>query len=261
MKTIVVVDNEKKITIEESDEFLLEVGLDSQVIVEYLGEQNIEVKLNVKINDNVNSTIVYLNHCNADIDCVEEYHVGENANLVLAYSEFNLNKVKHRTVVHLEKEGATAKVQSATVCGAEMVYDIHCIHEAPYTEALMKNYGIVLRNAKCEMMVTGNILKGMYQSKSHQTSRLLTFDEKPNVVCLPVLKIDENDVEASHALSLGKPDENQLYYMLSRGLSKKEAIKLIAIGYLMPIIDVIEDENVKVQLEKEIEQKVLLCEI
>ena len=261
MKKIIVTSKEKKIVIANSSEYLVEVTSDSQIIVEYVGDRKLEVKLELLVNDDVKTTIVFLNHSLAKLECEEKYLVGENATLVLAYAELNLNKVKHKTAVHLQGKGAQAKVQSATVCGGEIDYDILCEHEASYTEALMQNYGIVLKKAKCEMVVTGSILKGMRQSKSHQTTRLLTFDEKPNIVCLPILKIDENDVEASHALSLGKPDENQLYYMSSRGLSKEEAIRLIAVGYLMPIIDVIEDEDVRKQLIKEIEQKVQLCEI
>ena len=261
MEKIVVVSNEKKIAIASSSDYLIEVNSDSQIMVEYVSEKDIKVKLEVKVANDVNATIFCLNHSLAKIDCVESYQVGENATLVLAYVEFNLNKVKHETKVHLKNKGAKAKVQSATVCGDEINYNITCQHEAPYTEALLQNYGIVLKDSKCDMVVTGNILKGMYQSKSHQTSRLLTFDEKPKVVCLPILKIDENDVEASHALSLGRPDENQLYYMLSRGLSKKDAIRLMAIGYLMPIVDIIENEDVKKRLVEEIEQKVQLCEI
>ena len=261
MEKIVVTNNEKRIVIASSNEYLIEVNSNSQIMVEYAGEKNIKVKLVVNVANDVNTTIICLNHSSAMIDCVESYRVGENANLVLAYIEFNLNKVKHETKVHLKNKGAKAKVQSATVSGDEINYNIVCLHEAPYTEALMQNYGIVLKEAKCDMVVTGSILKGMYQSKSHQTSRLLTFDEKPKVVCLPILEIDENDVEASHALSLGRPDENQLYYMLSRGLSRKEAIRLMAIGYLMPIVDIIENKDVKQHLVEEIEQKVQLCGI
>ena len=57
--------------------------------------------------------------------------------------------------------------------------------------------------------------------------------------------IDENDVEASHATSVGSVDENQLFYMQTRGLTKKEVLSLIAVGYLSFITDVIDDEDLK----------------
>ena len=71
-----------------------------------------------------------------------------------------------------------------------------------------------------------------------------------------MLLIDENDVEASHATSLGQPDENQLYYMQSRGLSRQSAMELITLGYLLPIASKIQNEKLRDILEKQIELKV-----
>ena len=51
---------------------------------------------------------------------------------------------------------------------------------------------------------------------------------------LPVLNIDENDVEASHSLASGTIDEEILFYMNSRGMDKKDALNLILRSYLMP---------------------------
>ena len=74
------------------------------------------------------------------------------------------------------------------------------------------------------------------------------------------LMIDENDVQASHAMSIGRVDEDQLYYMMSRGLSVQQCTSLISTGYLMPITKVIENEELRNMLAEEMERKIAeLC--
>ena len=70
------------------------------------------------------------------------------------------------------------------------------------------------------------------------------------------LLIDENDVQASHATTLGRVDEDQLYYMQSRGLTQKQCTSLISTGYLMPVTRFIEDETLKTKLQEEMERKI-----
>ena len=106
------------------------------------------------------------------------------------------------------------------------------------------------------MVVKNTIVKGANGSSTHQTSRLLTYDKTSVGKILPVLYIYDNDVAASHAASLGQPDSDQLYYLQSRGLSYGEALKLIIIGYLLPITTVISDEQLGNTLKEEIEMKV-----
>ena len=64
------------------------------------------------------------------------------------------------------------------------------------------------------MCIRDRIVKGAHASESHQTTRVLTLSDHHNSEVVPVLYIDENDVKASHATTLGQPDENQLYLSL-----------------------------------------------
>ena len=70
------------------------------------------------------------------------------------------------------------------------------------------------------------------------------------------LLIDENDVQASHAMSMGRVDDDQLYYLMSRGLTMQQCTSLISTGYLMPIADVIDQEELRNTLRKELEGKI-----
>ena len=57
-------------------------------------------------------------------------------------------------------------------------------------------------------------------------------------------------------MTLGQPDENQLYYLQTRGLSRKEALGLLSIGYLLPIVAYVNDADKQQELKNEIEKRV-----
>jgi ABC-type transport system involved in Fe-S cluster assembly, permease component len=101
----------------------------------------------------------------------------------------------------------------------------------------------------------GKIIKGAYRSESHQTSRALSFAEGQNATILPELLIDEDDVQASHGMSMGRVDEDALYYLMSRGLSVQQCTSLISQGYLMPITETLQNDDLKKKLKEEMERK------
>lgn len=249
----------ERIAIQKSDTYQITFAKNANVIIDYDGSLDIEWEVTVL--QDVKATILFLNHSTETVKTNEVYHVKKDANLTVAYCELMLNKLQHTSKVYLEETGANAHVHTATVCGDKVSYDLLIEHLAPYTSGNTENYGIVMRDANWDVVVSGKINRGCYQSKAHQTTRILTLDEKENVKVLPILLIDENDVEASHACSLGQPDENQLYYMQSRGMSRTQAIQLLTIGYLLPIATIIDDEAVRDEIREEIEKKVQLCKM
>ena len=93
------------------------------------------------------------------------------------------------------------------------------------------------------------ITNGQNGSASHQTNKIIVFDPKCYASANPFLYIDEYDVQASHAAGVGKMDEEHLYYLQSRGLTKRQAMQLITYGYLMPVVEVVDNEMIKERFE------------
>ena len=120
----------------------------------------------------------------------------------------------------------------------------------------MRNYAVILKDGRFLMDAAGAIEKGAHVSESHQTSRALCFDDTMAATIIPALLIDDNDVKASHAASVGRVDEEQLYYLQSRGLNMNDCMRLISTGYLMPITETISDERLRETLKKELEEKI-----
>lgn len=188
-----------------------------------------------------------------------EMKLKKDAYLKATYGEMSEGVVMMDNEIELQEEGAYADIHSACMVNDQKHYAISCIHQAPHTTGLMENYAIVYENGDYQMVDTGKIVKGAYGSESHQTSRVLTLHENQKAEVTPLLLIDENDVLASHATSMGTIDENQLYYLQTRGLTQQAALGLITIGYLMPVASVLDEEELKQQLTTKIEKKVGLA--
>ncbi|AJF61423.1 TPA: Fe-S cluster assembly protein SufD [Candidatus Woesearchaeota archaeon] len=73
---------------------------------------------------------------------------------------------------------------------------------------------------------------------------------------IPSLEIDANDVKASHGATLGKPDEEEIFYLMSRGLRRKEAERQIILGYFSPVTDNIMFDDLREKFNEALHDKV-----
>ena len=100
------------------------------------------------------------------------------------------------------------------------------------------------------MNILGKIKKDMSNSNCVQKSRGIILSNNSTIKVMPVLLIDEYDVSANHGCAIGKIDEEGLYYLMSRGISKKDAEMLIIKGFLSPILNSLSNESMKDELIK-----------
>lgn len=99
------------------------------------------------------------------------------------------------------------------------------------------------------------IEKGATGCNGQQTEKVLMLSPKARGDANPILLIDEDDVKAGHAASVGQVNPDQIYYLMSRGISKEEAQRLIIYGFLAPVVSEIPISNVEEQLQRLVERK------
>ena len=187
----------------------------------------------------------------------EQYQLEEHARLYSAFGELCADTNVHQSTYHLV--GRFAKLESTFVYmnagTSHKTTDITVYHHVKDTSANVENYGVVAGKSKLLVNVDSKIVKGASGSETHQTSRILTFDEGVHARVLPALHIDENDVKASHACSMGVIDENHLYYLQSRGLTRSQAVQLIVSGYLSPLSEIFDGDELKEEISHIIDTK------
>lgn len=96
---------------------------------------------------------------------------------------------------------------------------------------------------------------GATHANGEQTERVLMLSPRARGDANPILLIDEDEVTAGHAASVGQVNKDQVYYMMSRGLSRDEAEKLIIYGFLEPVVSMIPIQKVEEQLKLLVERK------
>jgi Fe-S cluster assembly protein SufD len=74
---------------------------------------------------------------------------------------------------------------------------------------------------------------------------------------IPGLEIQADDVRCTHASATGQIDEEALFYLMTRGLPRNEAEKLVVDGFFVPVLDRIPFENVRERLMAYVERKLL----
>ena len=92
-------------------------------------------------------------------------------------------------------------------------------------------------------------------SKGNENEYCMLLSNKAKSIALPMLLCTEEDVEGNHSTASGKVDAKQLFYLMTRGLSYKEAVKLIVKANFQKIIDRINDEELRNVILKEIDKK------
>ena len=98
--------------------------------------------------------------------------------------------------------------------------------------------------------------RGAAKSEGREGEFAILLNEDVNVHAIPTLFCDEDDVIGEHYASIGKVDDDKLFYLMSRGLSEARAKKLIAESSFRPILDNIDDEELREHLFEELERRI-----
>lgn len=128
------------------------------------------------------------------------------------------------------------------------------IHKGERSESLIEGRGILKDSAKKVFRGNLEFKKGSRKSKGKEEEFTLILNKDVKSHSIPTLFCDEDDVIGEHAASAGSIDENKLFYLKTRGLSSKDAIKLISVSSFKPILKEIASKNLIEDIEKSIEE-------
>jgi Fe-S cluster assembly protein SufD len=139
-----------------------------------------------------------------------------------------------RTDSRLVGKGATSRLDAVYFGTGNQMHDFRTIqdHRAPKTTSDLLFKGVVSGRSHSVYSGLIRVEKGAAGTNAFQTNRNLVLDEGARADSVPNLEIEENDVRCSHASAVGPVDEEQLYYLESRGVPTEVAERLIVTGFL-----------------------------
>ena len=164
---------------------------------------------------------------------------------------------KQETVSNLNSEGAASTIQGAFFGDGIQQLDMmaKAVHNAMNTTSNMGIKGALKGRSKAIVQSFTKIMKNAANSAGHQKANILLLSDSAKASPIPKLEIDNYDVKASHEASVGRLDSEKLFYMLSRGLEMKEAMKLVVEGFFEPLLRQIQSQDLAEELRQTITAK------
>ncbi len=185
-------------------------------------------------------------------------HIGADSTIEWALGLMNDGDTINENITNLMGDGSTGDVKTVTVGRFKQIQNVttRVTHYGKASTGTILSHGVMKDKATTIFNGIGHIKHGASKSDAQQESRVLMLSKGARGDANPILLIDENDVVAGHAASVGRVDPVQLFYLMSRGISKQEAERLVIHGFLDPVVKQLPIEGVKVMLKEVIEGKV-----
>lgn len=243
----------QKISFLENKEQEINVKKDENISLDLTNISDASLTLFLQKNSVCNLRIFFKNQKNS---LVLHANLNDNASLNIYFADFSNDNSNLTSNVILLGEGAKSsfKFSSLVTKNDNKKYSISFSHIGEKSESILEGYSVNTDTSKLKVEGISHIEKDAIKSKASQKIKAILFDQTSSAIANPILKIDCDDIEASHACAIGSLNDDHLFYLLSRGIALEDAKKLITYGYLNPIVNYFDDED-KEELENLIKKE------
>ena len=171
---------------------------------------------------------------------------------------FGSKKGKTRIQNDLNGRGATSRVTGAYFADGEqhLDYDTFQEHIAPDCESDFAFKGALRDHATAVWRGMIRVERDAQKTNAYQECRNLMLSKTAHAVPIPGLEILANDVRCTHGATVSRVDREQLFYLMSRGLQRAEAERLIVRGFFQDVLDRIELEPVREAVTAALEARI-----
>lgn len=184
------------------------------------------------------TSIVYLldrSSLNADIDI--SIDVSNSATLDLTVVDLSSSDVDFKLKVNLNRyTTALINLVSVNPSSIKKVFKIDTNHIEGDTYSRCKMGGINVKDGLLQFLGSSYIKNGSHNSDTRQEGKITNLSPLSRSEVSPSLLIKDKDIKASHGASLGAYSQDQIFYLMSRGLSEEESKRLITLGTILPLL-------------------------
>lgn len=163
-----------------------------------------------------------------------------NVNVVTGGHWSRLNEA-----THLQGEAAVAEMRHVALLGDQQASDLYSklVHKIGQTNTDQQHKSLLTGRSKSSFTGTISICQDAQKSAAAQLSRNLILDDRSEVNTRPQLEVLADDVKANHGATVGQLQEDEIFYLQSRGVSREEAKQLVARGFVFSALEVLSSEN------------------
>jgi Fe-S cluster assembly protein SufD len=184
--------------------------------------------------------------------------VGRDAELDWVAGGFGSKKGKTRIQNDLSGPGGTSRVTGAYFADGEqhLDYDTFQEHIAPHCTSDFAFKGALRDNATAVWRGMIRVEPDAQKTNAYQECRNLMLSPTAHAIPIPGLEIMANDVRCTHGATVSRVDREQLFYLMSRGLPRAEAERLVVRGFFQDVLDRIELEPVREAVTAALEARI-----
>jgi Fe-S cluster assembly protein SufD len=189
---------------------------------------------------------------------LQRSHVGRDASLKSSVVALGGDYARLRSESLLAGAGAESDLTAVYFGDGSQMLDFRTLqdHAAPSTRSDLLFKGAVEDTAQSVYSGLIRIRRGAQKSNAFQTNRNLVLTEGAEAKSVPNLEIEADDVKCSHASTVGPIDEEQLYYLASRGVPPEEAERLIVLGFFDDVFDRLPVPSLVAPLRRSVVEKI-----
>ena len=157
--------------------------------------------------------------------------------------------------VRLVGEGAEANIYGTYVCGSDekvkIAVDMH--HEVPHCSSRQLFKGIAGGKSRVDFYGKIIVAQDAQQTQAYQENHNILLSDEAKINTKPQLEIYADDVKCSHGATIGRLNEEEQFYMRSRGITLEDAKVLQMISFLAPVLEAITDEATREEIAVQLE--------
>lgn len=184
--------------------------------------------------------------------------VGRDAELQWIQTVLGSRMAKANAYFDLAGQGAQAFVHGFMFGDQRQHFHLHTLqrHRVDHTTSDLLIKSCLKDRARSIYQGLIQVSEGAQRTDAYQANRNLLLSDQARADSIPGLEILANDVRCTHGATIGHVDDEQMYYLMARGLPAKEAQRLIVEGFFAPVLDRIPLDGVRERLRGEIESKI-----
>ena len=162
---------------------------------------------------------------------INNRYIVDEGNLAIT-KFYNNYSVIEKINIDLCSEEASVNYKFSNICKESEDYTINVNHKVAKTISTIINKSVALKNSKLHFVINSNVDKKSVKSVLNQVTRIVTMGECDASIS-PNMFIDLDDVEAKHGSIIGTFKDDDLFYLISKGISYNDTLKLLIKGYIL----------------------------
>jgi len=204
--------------------------------------------LNYLINNLKNKYIINVTNSNSNILMILEndktlditFNINNSS---VVFNCINYNGNDENINVNLNEENSKVEIYNSVISKTKQHIKINTYHNKSKTYSNIYNFGSTKDDGSIIFDVISKVDKGNKKCILNQESKIISLNNYNDNEINPILLIDEYDTEAKHSAFIGKFNEQEVFYLQSRGIKKKDAYRLLLNGFLIGKMKITTEEK------------------